>query len=331
MKYFYTVIFFIAAILFLISCEKSSTVFIPAANQLTGPDTNWYATISPTSPLSSLKTDLSLPPETDTFNTGVMPDTVNTASGLQFILPPNGCIDNGNNIVTGTLYLETYLLKSKGDLISMSIPTTSNNNLLISGGVLYLCLKNYTANLKFAPGINAHIRYTNSTISPMMKLFNGDSSNMWQYNWLPINDTSNGNNKIDVDNNEYEITTNELNWISSGYVYNEFPGPQTILTVSIPNNHLTNANTFAYVVFNDMVSVVNMQGDYNTKRFISNELPVGKNVTIVTISKDGDYYYLGHVNVTTLPVANSGSLSQDLSINPLKVSLSDIRNYLDSL
>ena len=306
-------------------------MFVPDAGQLTGPDTNWYATITPSAPLSSLESDLSLPLQTDNTYVGNYADTINTSSGFQVILQPNSCTDSNNDLITGNIYLETYLLKTKGDLISMSLPTTSNGSLLVCGGVFYLAMKNNETNLKLAPGKMAYIRYSDSIASSMMKLFNGDGTNIWQYNWLPNYDTSNANNKVQVDNSEYDITTNQLNWISCSFPYSVPLNAQTVVTVSLSaNNHLTNANTVAYVVFDNMFSVVNMPGDFNTKRFISSEIPTGKNITIVTISKDGNYYYLGSQSLlTTVPTANFAT--QDISINPSKVSLSDIKNYLDSL
>jgi hypothetical protein len=332
MKNIYILILLIAGIFFLNACEKDTSIFVPDPGQLDGPDTNWYASLAATMPFNTIKSSLLLQPELDSFEVNGYADTVITSSGMQCIFPPNSFIDSEGNKITGNVYLETYILKKKGDIINMSLPTTSNGSLLVSGGAIYLSLKQGMNELNLAPGMNAHIRYSDTAVSSLMKLFMGDGSNSGEYNWLPIADTFNNNNSVYAGNDEYEIITNQLHWISCNYFYKPTIS-QTLVSVSLSaNNHLTNANTLAYLVFNNIRSVIPMQGDVTTKKFISSNVPVGENVTIVTISKDGDYYYLGHTNlITTSQQPVSSVATQNISINPENVSIGDIQNYLNSL
>ena len=86
----------------------------------------------------------------------------------------------------------------------------------------------------------------------------------------------------------------------------------------------------AFTVFNDMRSVVAMHGDLNTRKFISGKLPVGKQITVVVISKQGNDYYLG-TKTTTTALSTTGPVNQLVQVVPVKRSLPEILAYLSSL
>jgi hypothetical protein len=98
---------------------------------------------------------------------------------------------------------------------------------------------------------------------------------------------------------------------------------------NIPS-YFTNSNTLSYVVFKDLRSVTAMPGDAGSRRFVSPKLPIGKQVTVVVISRIGTDYYLGHqAAVTQLPPVNSSI--QLVPVVPVKRSLNEIISFLNSL
>jgi hypothetical protein len=73
-----------------------------------------------------------------------------------------------------------------------------------------------------------------------------------------------------------------------------------------------------------------MHGELSTRKFITGKLPVGKQITVVVISKQGNDYYLGYESAVTV-VPTSGSLIQHVRVVPIKKSLPDILAYLSTL
>ena len=100
-------------------------------------------------------------------------------------------------------------------------------------------------------------------------------------------------NTVESANYGYNIKSNQLQWVNCGRFYGDTTNAnKTTLAITLPPN-LTNANTLAYVVVNNMRSVIPMVGIVATKEFVATKIAAGLNVTIVTISKDGNFYYLG--------------------------------------
>ena len=94
--------------------------------------------------------------------------------------------------------------------------------------------------------------------------------------------------------------------------------------------HFTNANTSVYLVFNEMRTVVGMYGEPTVKKFISGKVPVGKPITIVVISKQGNDYYLGK-QISNSGLNVTGNSNQSVPITPIKTGLADIKAYLGTL
>lgn len=319
--------FLIVTSIFLLSCNKDKDVFVPDAGQVTGPDTNWVGTITSAMPVSVLQNNLLLEMHLDSIEVNSNIATVsNTASGLICNFSPNCCQKSNGTAVTGKVYVELILLKKKGDMIRMGKPTTSNGRLLISGGCFFIRLKKDGEELQLKPNAAVQVKYADPQPSSLMKVFYGDESNPNQFNWLP-SDTNGTIAPVSAGNQFYELYSKNLRWVNCDYFYDTTNAVRTKLQTELPNNY-TNANTIAYVVFNDLRIVVKMNGDHTIKKFVSGKLPVGKNVTVVVVSKQGDFYFLGKSTVTT---ANTGSANQSVPINPVKTSLSDIKAYLATL
>ena len=95
-------------------------------------------------------------------------------------------------------------------------------------------------------------------------------------------------------------------------------------------SYFTNSNTIAYTVFRDFRSVVGMYGDVNSRKFSTGLLPVGKQVTVVVISKQGNDFFIGSQNVTTATSASNPG-EQTVAVTPVKKSLAEIISFLNTL
>lgn len=317
----------ISGIVLLNACKKNSDVFVPDPGQVTGPDTNWVSNITASMPASVLKASLSIEPYRDSFEINANSVTITTPFGLECTFTPNCAVDNSGP-VTGKVYVELLLVKKKGDMIRMDKPTTSDGRLLVSGGEIFVNLSKNGNNLHLAQGARVYIRYQDAPVSTQMKFFNGDESSIEKFNWIRNLDSS--SNIIVPSSLGYQVVSNSLRWINCDYFYDSTNANRTKVQTELPS-HFTNANTNVYMVFNDMRTVMGMYGDPYVKKFISGKVPVGKAVTIVVLSKQGNDLYLGKQTITTAIGVGGTASNQNVSILPVKTSKTDILAYLGIL
>ena len=326
MKHKIIAIFLITGIT-LSACQKNSDIFVPDPGQPNGMDTSWYSSITPTMPVSLLKNALSYGYYGDSIQVGNTPTYLTTPFGLLCYFPANCCVNGIGQSVTGTVQVEILLIKKKGDMIRLDRPTISGGRLLISGGEIFIRLKKAGQELSLAPNVKLNLRYPDLPLLPNMKLFSGDESNPVQYNWLPITDLQ--NNSVAITTQNYEIQTNRTRWINNAYMVDTVGIAQVKVSASLASN-LTNANTVAFAVFKDHRAVVPMVPDLATRKFTSIKLPVGKEITVVVISRQGNDYFLGTKTIVTATQA-ANSTNQSAPVTPVIKSLSSVIDFLNTL
>jgi len=309
------------------SCQKNIDYFLPDPGQ-NGPDTTWYSSVSAAMPAYQLKNELITEKKKDSFqlsNTTI----INTHSGLTLMLPSTALLTTQGNVATGRVYAETALLKTKGEMIRMGIPTVSNDRLLVTGGAFFLQLRNDTTALHIAQQSAMAVKFTTSTVAAgnAMKVFNGENNLPVSFNWVYNSDTT--YNKVTAGADYYQVYTNQFNWINCARILDTTGIAQSNLAVHLPVNY-TNANTVVWIAFNDMFSVITLRGDAATRRFVSGRIPANKNVTIIVMSKQGTDYFMAHEQVTTT-AASSTITPQLVELVPVRSSLDNIRVYLNSL
>ncbi len=315
--------------LFLNACQKDIDIFVPDPGQLNGPDTSWQNTVTATMPVSILKNNLlQVPVYIDSITVNASIASVLTPFGIQVNFPPNCCTTGAGQSVTGKVQVEIMVIKKKGDMIRLNKPTTYNDSLLITAGEIFIQLKKDGQILQLAPGVRINIRYFDLPVNPQMKFFIGDETNAQHFNWLPTPTPS--LDTIIMGTQNYELYTKRQRWISIATLFDaNITTPRVSVSADIAP-YFTNANTVAFTVFKDIRSVVTMLGNLSTRKFMTGKLPVGKLVTVVVISKQGDDYYLGYESaVTQIPASNA--TIQHVRVVPIKKSLPDILAYLSTL
>lgn len=325
MKKKHLFLYSLIAIFALVSCQKEDIdEFIP--DPTSGPDSTWYNFIDSSMPVNQLRSALLLDVEKDSFP--VNSTTLFTAgSGLQFFLPPESISTLNNQPVTGNIQLETHLLRKKGHLIRMGTPTVSNGKLMVSDGTLFVRFSKNGNELKVAQQKNITIGFNSPSPSFQMRKFDGEANSISAFNWLPNTDSM--NNNVNIFNQQYQVKTNTLRWINCGYIYQNPGVPETTVSAILPFNY-TNANSIAFTVFNDMQSVVGMYGNAGSRQFKTERLPANSPVTVVVLSKQGNDYFMGHVQATTTGVPGTVS-NTAVTITPVITTLSNIISYLETL
>ncbi len=319
MKKIITILLIAGAFLFN-ACQKNIDAFVP--DPLTNaPDTNWYSIITDTMPVTALQNDLKIQPTADSFEVN------NTAAdrnigGMQLLFTPNCCTNTTGQAITGKVNVEALLIKNKGDMVLMNKPTSSNGQLLVSGGEIFITLHQNGQPLQLAPNAWLAIRYADAVPDSKMKLFYGDETNPQQFNWIPSRDSLSATNQF------YEIVSSKLRWINCDYFYDTTGTTRSTVSAHLPFNY-TNANTEIFLVFNNIRSVLGMYGDVAEKKFISSKVPGNLPATVVAISKQGNDYFLGKEQIIT--GANITLGNQKVSLTPIKTSLADIKAFLATL
>lgn len=316
----------LTSLFFLSACQKNIDIFTPEAGSFTGPDTVWRSIITPETAVVALKNDLRLPTVADNFpynNTGI----VYSSGSFALSIPANGLVNSLGVYPSGNIDRQSLLIQKKGDFIAMGMPTVSNRRLMVSGGAFYLGLKNNNDELSVSAGSRLEVRYNSSLRDTGMKVFNGTDDINNGFNWTPTTDAA--FNSTTASATGYDVFTNKLQWVHSARILDTVGIGQTFFSLKLPNNY-TNANTVAYISFNDMQAVAGLYPNIIARNFVSASLPVNKSITIIVISKQAGDYYLGSQQTTT-SAASSGSGTQDIIVTPVKSSLAAIKAYLATL
>jgi hypothetical protein len=229
--------------------------------------------------------------------------------------------------VTGKVDIEVQVVNKKGDMIRMDKPSTYNDTMLVTAGEIFVRLKKEGQVLQLAPGVRYNISYVDLPTTQQVKFYMGDETNAQAFNWLPTPEIN--LDTVVITPQLYQVYTKRLRWISIAQPF-EIGTTAKVNVAADMAAYFTNANTIAFTVFKDLRSVVAMHPDLGTRKFITGKLPVGKAITVVVISKQGDDYYLGHESAVTQNPA-SNALTQQVNVVPIKKSLAEILSYLSTL
>lgn len=320
--------YILGALIVFSSCAKDVDEFVPDANQIIGPDTTWYTAVSNWMPLPRLKQELILPPAIDSVTAISNETTVITKSGFDCTLYENSLLDDNGMPVNDNIALETKLVTKKGDWLKMAIPTLCNDEPLSVAGAFFVQATRNGKPLKLATDKLIKIKLPNWVIptDDRLRLYNGNEQSPSGVSWTLNADTTVGNNKPIFSAGNCELNISATRWMNLGFKDQGMSTSSVRIAVYLPNNY-TNANTEVFLLYGDVPQVVMLQPDNGAKCFKSIPLPVGKSIKVVTITKDGNFYYLGHTNFVT----SSNNNYQRVTITPSKKELAVIKDFLDNL
>ncbi len=329
-RHLHIYIFCLTLIFCISSCTKDTDKFTPYSTSEFN-DVSWSA-----SPISLAKSQaiiaaLFKSPFTANFNSNSNV-VYNFNNQIQLSLPGNSYTLNGVNY-NGSINVSLQQLSSKGDFIRNLIPSCNADNLFSSKSALLLNLTDNLKNsLSLSSGTSYSISLADSSINNVYLSGNAVTPSEGSVYWSVADSSSTGflfpsnilmNNQTVLVN---QITSKKLNWIS-------FATP--LQTGSLANSNIvlaaqnfTNKNTIVFAVFKDENIVLRLQPDYGKKVFLAQNLPIGSNIQLVSISYIDDKFYLGKQDIVV-------SNSLQYTINPYpsltSSSLAEVNNFLDGL
>jgi hypothetical protein len=298
-------------------------------------DTVWVKTVANTAAVNDLF---------DLFAPGLIIDSFNLNNGaslrygdsLEIEIKPNSCVASGGpgTPATGNAVIEILQLKRKGDFIKFfKATTTEKGSLLETGGGLYIRITKEGKELLLAPGSSIKIRF--SDIDPAkqnMQSFSGregnplplkgidtafywmrDSDTTWLATWTKPSGNYSG----------YEMNAKNLRWISADRYIDSNQAKTKITAILSPN--FTNKNTAVFAVFANQKIVVNLHGDYPSRSFNTNNIPLKAAIKLISLTNIGGDLYLGVKEISSVATVTS------YKIEPEKKSLTDILKFLNGL
>jgi hypothetical protein len=327
------------AALFFTACNKElSDNFNTYANHPLN-DTAWTGNITNTASVHELFDLLAPGFILDSFNvtTG---GSLHYGDSLEFAFKPGSCVVAGSATVpSGYARLDIFQLKRKGDFIKFFKPTvTEKGSLLETGGGLFIRVSKDGQELTLAPGKTVMVKFGDTAIAKTnMQGFYGKETMPpppkgmdTSFYWMRDADISPLPTWSKISSNPsvpsyygYEMNAKNFRWIAAER-YIDSTRPKVKITAILAPNY-TNKNTAVFAVFADQKTVVNLRGDYASRSFFANNIPLKSAVKLVSLSNIAGQLYLGVKDISSVEVVTGHK------VLPEKKSLQDILIFLNNL
>jgi len=325
-------------LLILSSCKKevSENFNLYTGNPLN--DTVWTRSLSNSSSIHNLFDNLVPDLIVDSFEVS-SGKSLRFGDSLEISFNAGSCVGQGSSVPQGFARLELIPMKRKGDFIRMFRPTVAENgSLLETGGGFFIRVSKDGKDLALAPNATFKLKFNDVDLpASNMQLFYGregvpaplkgiDTA----FYWVRDFDTTSlktwekiSNNPLVPSYRGYELNSLNLRWVSANR-YVDSTLPKTKVTAVLPPN-FTNKNTVVFAVFANQKTVVNLKGDYPSRSFNANNIPLQASIKLISLSKIGGDYYIGIKDISSVEKVTS------YKFTPGKISFGDLIRYLNNL
>lgn len=261
---------------------------------------------TPTSNLGSYFTDNENEAKQNFSINASTSNTFTGENGVKINVPANSFVYSNGTVVTGTIDFELIEVLNVSSMVSLNKTTTSNGEILVSGGQIKLIASQNSSQVFLAQDMAVEVKIPTTNIDPQMALFVGNQNATGDVDWtssvldttqqdtiIIVNDTI-GNGWVDY--YSFDFTNDSLGWINCDYFWNN-PAPETDIIAQLDTVY-NYSNTSCFLVFTDINSVMSLH-DYtvvNDGEFLGSNIPTGQPVTFVCISEIDGLYYSAFVN-----------------------------------
>lgn len=198
-------------------------------------------------------------------------------------------VDKNGRGVSYPIDFEILELYTPKDMILNNVPTTSNGEILVSGGEFKITATKNGEEVFLASEITINVPTTAPDNN--MQLFLGTETN-GTVNWnagptfVQTIDSLLGSTQtptLTVLKDSYSILTKNLNWINCDYFYRNMIGaPKTTITFTTTTEGLDINNLAKYVYLPEINSVIGVYGEKSA------EIPTGLKAQVVCLTADTD-------------------------------------------
>ncbi len=291
-------------ILFLLAACNNYVAFVPPTKPVTGePPMQVYFNIP--LPVDTAKADVA---ETDTLT---LPDSV-------VLILPKLCVSQKGTDEPCNCVVDIHLrlLTSKKDILLFGKPTISGTHLLETGGQAMLTILHNGDTLQMRKGQNFTLKIPvkrTQTDYRKMLFFVENSTDLW----VPNGPLANAGPEY------YTIESNQLDtWLSPAYVHTEGkPNVRIRLGAQNAGPDVTKARLFVIPTkIHSVVAARYSQGDFVPAA----SLPLGTEVTVVALAKEGNLLWLGMQKTTLQSVMDVALDFKTVSQTELDAALSTL-------
>lgn len=256
--------------------------------------------------------------------------------GTKIVFPPNCFANPDNSITSGNVQITLKEALLKKQWIMEGLSATTQNEMLVSGGMLDILAKRASdgAELKPAP---AMLIPTPSLVNVIkvevpridnrpdtLRLFvpanqaapSATPPTAWAASYYPFGNGS----------NSYIFQLPQFRWVNCDGLGNQ-PGVKTTIKVTPDLTGVTGAtNVQVMLVYRNISTVITLPPSGSFMQSYPNSIPVGSTADVVCIGKDG----VGNIIFKVLP-ATVFTANANITIPPVKTSAATVTAYLNSI
>lgn len=258
--------------------------------------------------------------------------------GVRVYFNQNTFYDNANNPINGSIEIHLREILTYNDMILSGITTNVGNDLLVSGGQVYLMAYQNGSPLNISGWGVLYFTVPTDNPDPNMGIYygtmmanqeiDGDSNIIWN-----VRQPSAIDSFASVIYTSYDSSFGEIYVVvpdSLGFINCDYPftssNPRVKCSLLLPEEY-SQYNTISYLVFPQINSIARLSQSYldtTDKQFYSFPIPNDLSVKVATISViDSVYYYS---NSPLEPVSET-----TISLVPVEASYNDIVNAIQNL
>ncbi|MBL7900058.1 MAG: hypothetical protein JNJ99_16070 [Crocinitomicaceae bacterium] len=254
------------------------------------------------------------------------------ANGVIVAIPANSFEDASGNIISGNVSIQLIEILDQSSMILMGMPTTSNGDILVSGGQMNLTATQNGNIVYLADNAYVSVMVPTTQFDYNMQLFDGVAQTDGSVDWILSTDDSTGfSDSVSFVPDStgggffggyygFNWTDSTLGWINLDYFY--YSGASlTNMTVDLAADY-TASNTAVFLHFSNINSVASVYN--NGTDFVAYDVPENEAVTIVCISEISGQYYSAFV-----PVTITTNLVVPVTMNA--TTLTDIETAINNL
>lgn len=243
--------------------------------------------------------------------------TIIGAQGGYVQFDPGSFVTMNNQPVTGMVKIDLREVYNRKDMVLSDIQTVSNNQILISGGMMEIRASQNGQPLRLNSSQYAKAGIPNNG-SGTMQLFYGDYSNN-SINWTPVPTLG----QVGDTGLFYSFWIDSLKWVNCDYFYND-PNPQTNVMAVLPAGYDIK-NTSVFMSINGRNSVLRLKNFVNgVVETDPTLIPTGLNVVIGAIRINGKKIYSAFQPLTITPNASVNLNFSETTITQFKTDLANL-------
>ncbi len=207
--------------------------------------------------------------------------------GTRISFGPNSFGDANGNMISGNIEVTLKEVYSPGEMILEDRMTESNGQILVSGGELFLNVRQNGQDLQLVNNNAVSVSVPTATPDTSMALFTGSQDTGGSFTWAPNPTPVNvcqdpGSGGLAYCFDLYSL----FNWINCDYFYND-PRPLTEVEIVVPQGY-DRSNTLVYVYVPSINSMIPVKYFLNSSFWIKSgyRVPVGLQVDFIALYAD---------------------------------------------